>query len=88
MNILLRYNNNDDNMLLFSSPIEESFNNLLKYLDRCGIAYVDSVPTDKSGLFCVPQKDTYMVYQSVFDKEDNTYNAYLIYYLQWLIFSK
>lgn len=86
MNILLRSDNSQNYKLLISSNPEDSFNELLKYLDRCGIAYVDTIP-EKNGLFCVPDKnDRYNIYQTVFNKEDNMYDSYLIYSLQWLFF--
>jgi hypothetical protein len=83
MEFLLRYNNNDKNELITAAEPKESINVLLKYLDRAGIALVDNVP-DKQGLFCVNEKVAYCVYQSVFNKEDNTFESYLIYSLQWL----
>lgn len=85
MEILLRYNNNDKNELLISSTPENTFNELLRYLTKIGVAYVDSVP-EKEGIYCVSDKntDSYRVYQSVFNKEDERYEAYFIYSLQWL----
>jgi hypothetical protein len=84
MEFLLRYNNNDKNELITAAEPNESINVLLKYLDRAEIALVDFVPPDKQGLFCVFEQVAYRVYQSVYDKEDNTFNSYLIYSLQWL----
>jgi hypothetical protein len=84
MEFLLRYNNNDKNELITAAEPKESINVLLKYLDKAGIALVDFVPPDKQGLFCVFEQVAYRVYQSVYDKEDNTFNCYLIYSLQWL----
>jgi hypothetical protein len=85
MEILLRYNNDDKKELLISSSPENTFNELLKYLTKIGIAYVESVP-EKEGIYCVSDKDTesYRVYQSVFNKEDQRYEAYFVYSLQWL----
>jgi len=83
MEFLLRYNNNDKNELITAAEPKESINVLLKYLDRAGIALVDSVP-ERQGLFCVNEKVAYRIYQSVFNKEDNTFESYLIYSLQWL----
>jgi hypothetical protein len=85
MEILLRYNDNDKKELLISSSPENTFNELLRYLTRSDISYVDSVP-EKQGIYCVSDKDTqsYRVYQSVFNKEDQLYEAYFIYSLQWL----
>jgi hypothetical protein len=84
MEFLLRYNNNDTNELITASEPKESINVLLRYLDKAGIALVDFVPPEKPGLFCVFEQVAYRVYQSVYDKEDNTFNCYLIYSLQWL----
>lgn len=83
MEFLLRYNNNDKNELITAAEPKESINVLLKYLDKAGIALVDNIP-EKQGLFCVDEKVAYRVYQSVFNKEDNTFECYLIYSLQWL----
>lgn len=83
MEFLLRYNNNDKNELITAAEPKESINALLKYLDKAGIALVDNIP-EKQGLFCVDEKVAYRVYQSVFNKEDNTFECYLIYSLQWL----
>jgi hypothetical protein len=84
MEFLLRYNNNDKNELITAAEPKESINVLLRYLDKAGIALVDFVPPEKQGLFCVFEQVAYRVYQSVYDKEDNTFNCYLIYSLQWL----
>ena len=84
MEFLLRYNNNDKNELITAAEEKESINVLLNYLDKAGIALVDFVPSDKAGLFCVFEQVAYRVYQSVYDKEDNRFNSYLIYSLQWL----
>lgn len=83
--ILLRYTSTEKFELLLSAAPWESFDVLLRWLDKQGIALVDSVP-EKAGLFCVPQKPAYYVYQSVWNKEDNMFNSYLIYSLQWLPF--
>ena len=83
MEFLLRYNNNDTNELITAAEPEETINELLKYLNKAGIALVDSIP-EKVGLFCVNEKVAYRVYQSVFNKEDNTFECHLIYSLQWL----
>ncbi len=83
MEFLLRYNNNDKNELITAAEPKESINVLLRYLDRAGIALVDNIP-EKQGLFCVNENIAYRVYQSVFNKEDNTFESYLIYSLQWL----
>ena len=79
MEFLLRYNNNDKNELITAAEEKESINVLLNYLDKAGIALVDFVPPDKAGLFCVFEQVAYRVYQSVYDKEDNRFNSYLIY---------
>jgi hypothetical protein len=83
--ILLRYTSSEKFELLLASTPLESFDVLLRWLDKQGIALVDSVP-EKAGLFCVHQKPSYCVYQSVWNAEDNMFNSYLIYSLQWLWF--
>jgi phosphatidate phosphatase APP1 len=50
MEILLRYNDNDKKELLISSSPENTFNELLKYLTKLNISYVDSVP-EKQGIY-------------------------------------
>lgn len=89
MNILLRFASEEPDKLLISSTVEESFNTLLKYLDKCNIAYVDMLP-QKPGLFCLLDKEDgrYDVLQSVYNKEDDRYDAYHIYSLEWLFFDK
>jgi hypothetical protein len=81
--ILLRYTSTEKFELLLSATPLESFDALLRWLDKQGIALVDSVP-EKAGLFCVDQKPSYCVYQSIWNAEDNMFNSYLIYSLQWL----
>ena len=81
--ILLRYTQSEKFELLLASTLEDTFDVLLKWLDKQGIAFVDSVP-DKPGLFCVPQKPSYGIYQSIWNESDNMFNSYLIYSLQWL----
>jgi len=81
--ILLRYTQSEKFELLLSAAPLESFDALLRWLDKQGIAFVDSV-LDKPGLFCVPQKPSYCVYQSIWNESDNIFNSYLIYSLQWL----
>lgn len=81
--ILLRYTSTEKFELLMSAAPWDSFDVLLRWLDKQGIALVDSVP-DKAGLFCVSQKPSYCVYQSVWNAEDNMFVSYLIYSLQWL----
>lgn len=81
--ILLRYTSTEKFELLLSAAPLESFDVLLRWLDRQGIALVDSVP-EKAGLFCVRQNPAYCVYQSIWNAEDNMFNSYLIYSLQWL----
>lgn len=83
MEFLLRYNNNDKNELITASEPEDAINQLLRYLDKAGIALVDYIP-DKQGLFCIDEKVAYRVYQSVYNKEDSQYESYLIYSLQWV----
>ena len=85
--ILLRYTSTEKFELLLSATPLESFDVLLRWLDKQGIALVDSVP-EKAGLFCVSQKPSYCVYQSIWNAEDNMFNSYLIYSLQWLWFGK
>jgi hypothetical protein len=85
--ILLRYTSSEKFELVLSAAPKDTFDDLLRWLDKQGIAFVDSVP-EKSGLFCVPQKPAYCVYQSVWNAEDNMFNSYLIYSLQWLWFGK
>jgi hypothetical protein len=86
MEILLRYTSSEKFELLLAAAPLESFDVLLRWLDRQGIALVDSVP-ERAGLFCVAQKPSYCVYQSVWNAEDNMFNSYLIYSLQWLLFA-
>ena len=81
--VCLRYTSSEKFELLLSAAPLESFDVLLKWLDKQGIALVDSVP-ERPGLFCIPQKPAYCVYQSVWNAEDNMFNSYLIYSLQWL----